>query len=288
MKVNLSATQVIAADDCRRLHKYRYVDRVKTVATPANLVFGSAIDEAVRHFLNSLAEGAKPAPPEQQFTALWDKAREKEPIQYPATKSPQQFRDTGVAMMKALEGGWNKTGWTVATDKDGAPMTDRFLSANLGARNGVAVDYRGKIDLAVYTAEGDFAVIDVKTAAVAHTALYTERSDQLTGYQLLVDVNADDLGVPDVEKLGFFDLIKRKVPTIEPITVGRRSEKELEAFVQKLFWLGDDIKRKRFPRVSRHAYNSPCGACDFARLCVYGETEGLAMPPGNGAITRAS
>ena len=50
MKVKLSATQVIAADDCRRLYWYRYIERVETSATPANLVFGSAIDEAVRVF----------------------------------------------------------------------------------------------------------------------------------------------------------------------------------------------------------------------------------------------
>ena len=283
MKVKLSATQVIAADDCRRLHWYRYIERVETTATPANLVFGSAIDEAVRNFLNSLAGGTTPAAPDQEFAALWDTARGKEQIQYPATKSPQHFREMGVAMMKTLAEGWNNTGWTVATDTDGAPLTDRFLSAGLGTRAGVTVDYRGKIDVAVYTANAEFGVVDIKTAAMAHTALYSERSDQLTGYQLLVDASAEELGVPAVEKLGFFDLVKRKQPKIEAVMVGRRSEKALEEFIEKLFWLGEDIKRKRFPRVSRHAFNSPCAMCDYARMCVYGETTGLKLPANAGA-----
>ena len=145
------------------------------------------------------------------------------------------------------------------------------------------MEYRGKIDVAVYTANAEFGVVDIKTAAMAHTALYSERSDQLTGYQLLVDASSEELGVPPVEKLGFFDLVKRKQPKIEAVMVGRRSEKVLEEFVQKLFWLGEDIKRKRFPRASRHAFNSPCLACDYARLCVYGETSGLKLPAAAGA-----
>lgn len=278
MKVKLSATQLILADDCRRQHAYRYIDGVKTATTPANLVFGSAIDAAMRSFLNALATGVAPEPPEKEFMELWDKARETEQIQFPATKTPQSFRDMGVAMMTALPEGWANTGWTVATDADGAPLTDKYLKAHLGLRNGVAVEYVGKIDVAVYTANAEFGVVDIKTAAQAHTALYTERSDQLTGYQLLVDRNAEDLGVPEVEKLGFFDLVKRKVPKLEAVTVDRRSDEDEEEFVEKLFWLGEDIKRKRFPRVSRHAFNSPCSMCDFARLCVYGETGGLVMP----------
>ena len=278
MKLKLSATQIIAADDCARLYRYRYIDGVRTISTPANLVFGSAIDEAMRHFFNAMAAGNKPAPPEQEFETLWDKARTSQEIAYPATKSAKAYREMGTAMMKALPAAWAQTGWTVAADKDGAPMTDRFLSADLGTRNGVTVVYRGKIDVAVYTADGDFGVVDVKTAAQPHTALYSERSDQLTGYQLLVNANSKELGVPQVEKLGFYDLIKRKVPTIEEVTVGSREEQDLKEFIQKLFWRAEDIKRKRFPRVSRHAFNSPCNLCDYARLCTYGETDGLEVP----------
>lgn len=285
MLVKLSASQVISADDCRRLHWYRNIARVKTEATPANLVFGSAIDEAVRNFLNSLAAGTTPADPDQEFLALWDEARAKEQIQYPATKTPASYREMGAAMMTALEKGWRETGWTVATDKDGKPLTDKFLNADLGARNGVRVQWRGKIDVAVYTALAEFAVVDVKTAMQPHTALFTERSDQLTGYQLLVDKNAEEIGVPPVEKLGFFDLVKRKQPAIEAVTVDRRSDEDMAEFQQKLFWLGEDIKRRRFPKVSRHAFNSPCNLCDYSRHCVHGEKDGLVFPAVNGGAT---
>ena len=185
--------------------------------------------------------------------------------------------------MKALPDAWARTQWTVATDKDGAPLTDRFLKARLGTRNGVEVIYQGVLDVAVYTAEAEFAVVDVKTSALLHSPLYTERSDQLTGYQILTEENAGDLGVPPVAKLGFLDLLKRKAPQIEPVTVGRRSDEQVEDYKQKLFWMADDVREKRFPRVSRHAYNSPCNLCDFARHCVYGETDGLHFPAVNGA-----
>ena len=276
-KLKLSATQVIAADDCPRKYRYRYIDGLQPITTPANLAFGTAIDEAIREYLNSLAAGTEPTSPEQRFLELWSRAREKAQIEYPATKSPEDFRAMGAAMMRALDAGWRETGWTVATDKDGAPLTDRFLSVDLGVRDGVPVVYRGKIDVAVYTADAEFAVPDIKTAAMPHTAMYSEQSDQLTGYQLLVEANAEALGVPPVEKLGFFDLVKRKTPKIQAVLVDRRSDEQLEEFRQKLFWMGEDIKRGRFPRASRHAFNSPCLMCDYARLCTYGETSGLGI-----------
>ncbi len=277
-KLKLSASRVIAADDCRRMYRYRYIDGVKREATAANLIFGSAIDEAVREYLNSLAAGTDPAAPDRRFLELWDRARENERIEYPATRGPDHFRTIGERMMQRLETGWKKTGFTVATDNDGAPLTDRWLSADLGTRDRVGVVYRGKIDVAVYTALAEFAVVDIKTAAVAHSALYTGQSLQLTGYQYLVDENAGELAVPPVEKLGFFDLLKKKDPVLREVLVDRRTDAEIEEFKQKLFWLGEDIQRGRFPRVSRHAYNSPCQMCDFARLCTYGETSGLAFP----------
>ena len=283
MIVKLSASKVISADDCRRAYWYKYIRRVSTEATSANLVFGTAVDVASRNFFDALASGTAPSAPEQDFLDLWDTARGEMQIQYPATKTPAQYREIGKAMMRALPDAWAKTRWTVATDKEGAPLTDRFLKARLGTHNGAEVIYQGVLDVAVYTAEAEFAVVDVKTSAMLHSPLYTERSDQLTGYQLLTEENAEDLGVPPVAKLGFLDLLKRKAPQIEPVMVGRRSDEQIQAYKRKLFWLADDVRHKRFPRVSRHAYNSPCDLCDFARHCVYGETDGLSFSPANGA-----
>ncbi|MGH8239600.1 MAG: PD-(D/E)XK nuclease family protein, partial [Steroidobacteraceae bacterium] len=182
--------------------------------------------------------------------------------------------------LRALPESWDATGFEVALTAKGDPMLDLKLSRNLGCESGIEVTLDGVIDVVIYTDVGDLGVLDVKSSAIAHTPLYTVRSDQLTSYQTLVEGNADSLGLPPLRKLGFWDFLKRKASSrVEPpLLVALRRPQELADFRQKCFWIAEDILRKRFPKASRLQFNTPCELCDFAQHCVYGDEDGLVFP----------
>jgi hypothetical protein len=147
---------------------------------------------------------------------------------------------------------------------------------SLGRRAGIEVIWTGEIDLVAYTREAALAVVDVKSAASSHTPLYALRADQLTSYQMLLEAHGKALGIAPVQKLGFWDFLKRKAARIEPpVLVPTRSAEELAEFRDKVFWLAQDIVGGRFPRASRMQYNTPCELCDYARFCIDGDEEGL-------------
>jgi hypothetical protein len=280
MKIRLSASQVAAADDCRRLHWYRSIAKVRVEVQAANLAFGKCIDVAVREYLDQLTRGNALPDPVARFTELWAEQRTQYELSFASTQTPEDFLKMGVGLMEVFPSAWEKTGYTVVTDAKGEPLLDLNLKAFLGTEMGIQLWWSGVLDLVVYTAEMETAVIDVKTGATVHSPLYTFRSEQLTGYQILLDAHRQQLGIPAVDRLGFFDLLKRKSEaTIEaPVVVPKRSNADLVEFRQKLFWMADDIRRQRFPKVSRMQYNTPCELCSYSGHCVRGDTEGLIFP----------
>lgn len=280
MKIRLSASQVAAADDCRRLHWYRSIAKVRAEARAANLAFGKCVDVAVREFLDALTRGTALPDPVARFVKLWDEQCNDNELSYASTQTPEDFTEMGKGLMDAFPSAWERTGFTVVTDANGDPLLDLNLKVYLGEELGIQLWWSGILDVVVYTEQMDTAVIDVKTGAAEHTPLYAYRAEQLTGYQILLDAHRPQLGIPQVDRLGFIDLLKRKSssPILTPVVVPRRSTAELSEFRQKLFWIADDIRRRRFPKVSRMQYNSPCTLCDFSGHCVRGDEEGLVFP----------
>lgn len=277
-----SASQVTSADNCRRLHWYQSVAKVKVLSTAANLAFGKCIDESTRNYLRALALDRPLPDPVADFERLWQEARNRQPLKYAATHTPEMLQQSGIDLMKALPTAWDRTGFQVAIDKNGTPLLDLPLQIHVGRRNGIEIDLRGVIDLVVYTEKAELAVLDVKSSALAHTPLYTARSDQLTSYQLLIQVHGPKLALPALARLGFWDLLKRRSTSKfeAPVMGGLRSVIDIREFTEKLFWLAEDIARRRFPRSSRMQFNTPCELCDFSAHCVYGRKDGLRFPPG--------
>lgn len=280
MQIRLSASQIAAADDCRRKHWYQSIAKVRTAGYPANLAFGHCVDVSVREYLLALTKGAELPDPVERFREAWALRCDEDELVYAATQTPEQFERMGQDLMQQFPDAWDKTGFEVALDHRDEPLLDLRLKARLGSESGVELVLDGVIDVVAYTQAAELAVVDIKTSQAPHTRLYTHRADQLTSYQLLLEAHRQRLGLPKVERLGFLDLLKRvKSSRIEPpILVPVRSDAELLEFRQKVFWLADDIRRQRFPRVSRMQYNAPCELCDFAAHCVHGETDGLIFP----------
>jgi RecB family exonuclease len=279
VRLYVTSSQVAMADNCRRQHWLQYIRRVKVLAPSANLVFGRALDLAVREFLKAMAAGASVSDPATRFREHWREARLAQPLTYAATQTPEAFEHMGTTLMRQLPGAWEESGFQVVHDGAGEPLIDRTLELDLGRRGALEVTLSGTIDVLVYTPAIELAVLDVKSAAQAHSYLYTQRSDQLTCYQLLVDAHRRTLGLPAVAKLGFWDFLKlKRSARIEPAVLAPpRSAEDLLEFREKLFWLAEDIARGRFPRASRMQFNTPCELCDYARFCIEDDENGLAF-----------
>lgn len=271
----LSASQIHAHDDCRRLHWYRSVARVRTVFKAAALSFGTCVDTTLRDYLMAVSQNAVPPDPVDAFTRRWKHACESAPMTFSATQSPEALEQMGRLMMEAFPDRWDETRWTVAKDAAGAPMLDRRFRVQLGP----ALYLTGLLDLAIYTQDGAFALVDIKTGASAHTERFAKLSDQLTSYDLLLHAHGRDLGLPELERLGFLTLLKRKKTVrIETALVAARTRDELEEFIRKCGYIADDLRRGRYDRCSRLAHNSPCGLCDYAAHCIDGDSDGLLFP----------
>ena len=287
MRIRLSATQIATADDCRRRHWYQSIAKVRPTVLSANLAFGRSLDECMRLYLVALAGGGRLPDPAIEFLQRWRYETEHSTLSYSSTQRPEDLERTGMDLMRALPGAWEATGFQIACAADGSPLIDVDLKCDLGTQDDIAIELVGRIDVMVYTEDVELAVLDVKSAVAAHSALYTLRSDQLTTYQVLVERNQPVLQLPRIRKLGFWDFLKRKVTSKveKPLLVASRNAQEIREFYEKVFWIADDIRRRRFPKVSRMQFNTPCELCDFAQHCVYGEHEGLSLPAGFSPIS---
>lgn len=279
MERTYTATQIMTADDCAYRHYLRDFARVRPLTRSVNLAFGTVVDEVIRDYLLALALG-KPLPnTAEQFVESWRAVRSREVIRYASTQVPEDFETIGIALMRELPAAWQRTGFQVALDGQGEPLIQRELRAQVRSE-GVIVPIKGTLDVGVYTRDGKLAIIDAKSATMPHSVLYTLRADQLTMYQLLFEVHAEGLGLPPLEKLGFWDLLKRRESARieDPVLVPLRTRAELAAWVNKILWLAEDDRRGRFAKSSRYHYNSPCEECEFASFCVEGDIEGLKFP----------
>jgi hypothetical protein len=279
VQIRLRSSAIAAADNCRRLLQYQYVLNVEPTAVAANLAFGRCIDRCIREYLQALTTGQPHPDPVARFQALWNEQKIQSLV-YSKTQSHATFARMGVDLMRAFPAYWASTGFVVALDGRGEVLLDVALSHSIGRIGALEVVLEGTLDMLTYTPEAALAIVDVKTAASAHTRLYTHRSDQLTVYQMLVESHRERLGLPPLRYLGFLDLLKRRASArIEkPILLPIRRPAELNEFKQKCFWLAEDIARGRFPKSSRMQFNSPCELCAYARRCVHGDPQGLRFP----------
>jgi CRISPR/Cas system-associated exonuclease Cas4 (RecB family) len=282
MAMKLTPTGLLTYEECPRKYWYAVVARVQRLRTAANLVFGEIVHAVVASVLH---------PPQTLsgedavglFDQQWRAATLEREIEYSATQTPDALAATGRALAVQVAERWHSWELLPLIDEQGEALIERRLQCQLAP----GLTLSGKPDLVSMDAVGRVVILDVKTPVQACDSDFSEVADQLTAYQLLVEGNADGLGLSCVDQLGFVELIKRKVSTtgrgkgpevLPPVLVERRPTATLAEYRQKALWAAEAIQRGRFPRRTGMAHNTPCVLCDYRRHCQFGETDGLVFP----------
>lgn len=280
--MDVSFSRLHKYETCGAQFQYHYVQGLRPDATAANLLFGKAVDKAASEFIkgHALGEAGDPVP---IFEREWARLLANHIVTFGATQSPQAFHDTGVELFRQFPGFWENTGLTALIGPGGQPMVQQKLTVQLPS----GIRLRGFLDVAALTADGEVAIIDLKTALKAAPEAILLIGEQLTDYQILVEANKERLGIESVAKVGFIDLLKRNVSKdgqgagpqiVGPCLTSPRSETIVRERREKIAYLVTQIHKGVFFRSPRMAFNTPCDMCDFKNLCLHGSMEGLSKP----------
>lgn len=284
-KLYLSPSSLATYANCPKSYYFDKVAKIKSEFEDANLGFGSAIAKATELHLMGVTAGES-VDPAQVFSEEWERISTTRHIRYKRGRNRQALAEIGKRLMEQWAQAWNDSGFTLVLDKDCKPMLERKLYVEIG--NNVVLVI--KIDLCVYDEDGELLIIDVKTPSAASTVDFALMADQLTAYQLGLDFHSSSLGLPDVAGVGFWDMIKRNIPKTnrgegpvicDPLVVEPRPAARIDAFIDKVHYVADQIRAQQFHPMPRMSFNSPCtSGCKFSSLCIRGETEGLILPAG--------
>lgn len=282
-KIFLRPSQIVKGDECPYAMYLQYIAKIKPQVASANLVFGTIVHEAIAKYLAAMMAGVN-FDPEKHFRFKWKEACETQAINYNASFGPSDLEATGARLCALFPEAWGQSGLVPLVDDEG-PVLERKFEVEIlpgvvlfGTPDVVAMDSN----------TGEIVVPDFKTPASPAPEEFFLVADQLTAYQILVEAHKDKLGIDQVDRLGYMELLKKKIPktsrgtgpeVLPPATGPRRPEKAVQAFIKKVDWFTQDIRAGRFPKRARMAYNTPCTLCDYKGLCLHGETEGLVIPP---------
>jgi len=277
-------SHALSYDECGYAYYLKYVLGVRQDVTSANMPFGTAVHEACTGFILAEASGDTSYDPIEVFKKHWGEALESQAMEFSSLWGPEDLAQTGLRLVELFPEQWRQTGFAPLIDEHGPVVERRFQIK-------IAPDLilTGQPDVVAMNSEGGVIPLDLKTSAIAYGEEFLLASDQLTDYQLLVEGNSDQLGLDEegVASVGFFEGIKRKVPKtnrgkgpefLQPLIGPKRSAERLAERKQKLIWMGEDIRRGRFPKRPRMAFNTPCAMCEFSDYCLKGKKDGLVFP----------
>ncbi len=280
--VYLSHSASTRYEVCPEQYRLMYQERWTAEATSLNFGYGGAADEAMSAFIvaHALGHGDEVDMP-AIFEAYFRQFDEEHAVAYNS-----RFPDmdavlaSGKLLVARYKEDYLKRGYVAALDPEGKPIVQRKLRVKLPGN----VYYTAILDTILITPQFEVVIVDNKTASNEAPEDFHETAGQLTGQQLVVEAHKEELGIDHIDGLMFYQAIKKAVPKssrgtgpvmAEPHQVRPRTKEELDAYVESRLWIAEDIRRGRFPKRPLDAYNSPCAMCDFASLCIYGQTEGL-------------
>jgi putative RecB family exonuclease len=233
---HLSYSRINRYLHCPEQYRLYYVERLRPKLSPAALVFGQVVHQALAHFFNRLGN------PVEFFLAIWNEVKQHD-VNYKQKESWEKLRSSGQGLLeKFCKEELHRFGQITAVEKP--------FELNI---TGLDLPFIGVIDLFAEV-DGKRTLVDFKTSGSAYEDHEVILSDQLTAYQL---------AEPDVEQVALCALIKTKEPKIEWHLANRTGE-QLTEYLAKAEYIGREILSHRF-------YKRPgrwCGYCDFLPVCV--------------------
>ena len=285
--MRVSPSAYLKYQDCARQYWYHYFKRLRTYRTKIQLLFGRAVHQAIADYHMAIAYGQS-VDIVDAFERAFYREMSQVIVMETARWDANSLLATGRVLLEAFPSMWEASGLIPLLDEKG-PVIEREMRARIPGSKDVM---SGIIDIVAMDDYGLIYVLDYKTpASPSHAAIqlhdssgtlpFAANSDQLTWYQILVEANAEALGIERVDKVGYMELIKRKVDgkkgpeVLPPQVVDRRTHKAVNDLMEGVRYMTDDVRRKRFPKHTGQDYNSPCKMCDFAQLCTTGNESGL-------------
>lgn len=283
MRVSCSRVQSISS--CGRQYEYRYIQRLTTTVRAFALFFGSIVDHAVSQYVYEHALG-RSFDLVKSFQDEFAKQLPLNQIQYPQHWDADVALKVGTILCERFPDVWHKSNLVAAIDVNGEPIVQRRIIAPLPNNH----ELEAILDFVVMDIlTGEVGVLDLKTTSMllSPESPFGFNSFQLTTYQYAADFEFSETLGP-MSQLGFMELVKRKPsktgkgkgPTVElPRFFPRRNKDQLHDMLKTYEHRAEDILKKRFHRPVNAAFNSPCDMCDFSRLCVNNDRQGITVRP---------
>jgi hypothetical protein len=288
--VELSPTQILKSQVCQRSLGY-YRARVKPLATPLNLVFGSALHWVVEGYIKGFIDRDQM---EQQFSNEFFRLSMSGLISMAKSKTRDINEVIGKRLAKQFPEFFDNLGLRPVVIEGAfklriAPNTYINLVIDFVGIAERDIVFNG----VVIAAKGDTVILDWKTAAAKEGALFAGIALQLTFYWEAVRLACQQLGIKEPAACGFASGLKPNVSKAEsdslskaiwmPVQWTKRTASDVEEAFDYARVVASRIRRGEFHRTSGAAYNSPCDSqtrCDYAGLCLEGSKRGYKIPTG--------
>lgn len=258
---------------CGRAYAYRYVHRLEPTTKNATLGYGKAMHAGLAFSLTSQAIADVLTDPAPIFDREWDSFCSANAVNYSQGWTQEEMSKTAHAVLSKFQADWATRGWTVVLDKEGLPVIEREFRIRLPGN----IIYIAIIDALVRAADGRIIVVDFKTPLTAVADKFAYLSDQLLGYQIVLDAHADAIGIDKVDGGAFYELTKVMLPKTKSRGEGpklhvtdvlpRRDQEAIADWIRESQFVANDIRSERFTRRTRDGFDTSCTLCDYATVC---------------------
>ena len=233
---HLSYSRINRYLTCPEQYKLYYLENLRPRIESAGLLFGALIHISLAELFRSGAD------PLQTFRREWQNLKNIE-LRYSSRESWDSLNEKGEKLLEKFL-------------QEEVPKIQKVFGIEKKfelAITSLDLPFIGIVDL-IAQVDGQFTVVDFKTAASDYEDHEVVLSDQLTAYFL---------GEPEARQVALCVLVKTKEPRIE-WHFGKRNASQVAEYLTKVRIISDNIAaRKFYKRPGRH-----CGYCDYLPVCL--------------------
>lgn len=277
----VSPSQLLTYDTCPR--QWHLERQWRSRLLSGAMAFGDACDTGIMEWLAAVFAGNRDSvDPVAVFEAKFAALVGGNSMEYPSGWEPEDFVATGRVLMQRFIEAWDASGYEVVGDKDGKPMLQRMLAIGYPGN----IRSRTKLDVFVRTPEGKHALIDVKATAGESCETFIQNASQLMDYQAVLTAWAPVLGTPVPDLIGYWELLRKKVPKRSgegpvvppPKLIPAHPVEVLEERTQAIVQSGAMMRAGVIPRRAGLSFSTPCAYCRVSSACLGAPDTTLLTP----------